>query len=266
MKKQPNGERWADGPKLGDAYAAEQLKITTDLIAAVNNAIEAEWSLADRPWKGRLHEAFEALAARALQLEQLRPGAFLADAAKVDASALRASKDEEDDELLGIEDEEGAAVDEYIDRPDDVQSRIEFVARLMVENRWNRRAARALTTQWELGHQTVRAYATEASRWIRRTIDPELVRSALGFHLTMAMRAAREPKDVAAVANAHAPLVGASAATKIQVTLDTPELLAVIDGIAGTVCESCRVEVVQVLQRLQAGDLGDEDDEDEVEG
>lgn len=147
--------------------------------------------------------------------------------------------------------------------PPTTMARLLYVADLMVNGAWVRGdTAPELAAHWGLATSTVEDYSSEASRWVKSMVDPEEVKQKLGFYLSKNLRIADgNPREVAEVAKAYAPLVGLGDKAQVNILFDQrtnqlrPEARAFLDASDEEVMTACEAAVLDCgwsLERFQA--------------
>lgn len=115
-------------------------------------------------------------------------------------------------------------VQEFPPLPPDRMSRVMVIEDLMLDLHWQKgKTGPRLAAAWGLNLPVIESYSAEASRNIRRNVDPAAVKDRLATSLRRGLDQALdsgELKALAGIAKAHGEVVGLLSGAKVQVQID----------------------------------------------
>lgn len=116
------------------------------------------------------------------------------------------------------EDLDDADLLSFGDCPPDRETRVRAIMHLMATGRWERGMAVVIASAWNLAVNTVESYSSEASRRVTSLGEEAFVKERLVVALDEALDGARgDPKAMATVATAFAPIAGVTKTSNVQV-------------------------------------------------
>ena len=145
------------------------------------------------------------------------------------------------------------------EKPENKEACVRFIMVLMTSERFETGiTGPELQLAWGMSETSIKQYTAEASRRVKALTDPNWVRERIATCLDEALDHARgKPKDLAAVANAYAPLVGASVPQKHEITVAAmkalPAFEPTVEWIRGFVAPERLEEFMLGLEQISSG-------------